>query len=203
MKQTEKILIDKLYFLMLELYFPAILGSFLFMILVKFLIFDNFLSFFKEEANYFALILVCYYSMSFILIASKKTSNNYSKTTFCLDIISISILCLCFHYLGFLTLNKSVSINYAGFYFCAALVLVSDRFWGIFIQGQGNIYMNGIVIISTLILLISAMLSYLFKNFSWIHTIILGYCVVAFIFHFILRVKKHLKIYDHDDNIGS
>lgn len=115
--------------LMQGLYYPAALGTGLVLFLLRFSSTDL-ESAVTDVRNWFALLLLFYFSLSYVSI--QRWSEAYDWRLFLLDLMEMGAALFAFKYLGFV--DSSVPWHgFRGFYVCAAIVPALHFLWNLHI----------------------------------------------------------------------
>lgn len=124
---SKRILLD----LMKSLYYPAILGTWLFLYVSKVIeIYTSghgVIGVLSKIEFWFGLYLLIYYSMTFWDTYSENDSN-YKPENFFLDVVEVIFICLSFYFLGFFA-RDGLTVKFPNFYFSLIFLPWLHPFW--------------------------------------------------------------------------
>jgi hypothetical protein len=166
--------------LMQNLYYPASLGTGLVLILYKILGYQSFLEAVSDISNWFGLLLIVYFSLSYL--ANERWSSRYGWGHFSLDFVELSLLLFSFHLLGFFNLS-SFNVNMRSFYFCLGFVPVLHITWN-WKMGFKNKRLIFISISRILILFLGGLIGY-----QWIQYDIFVLVILSVLTYVYIRIK--------------
>jgi len=156
---------QKLSTLMQGLYYPAVLGTGLVLLISRFTIYKSFRDAATDVSLYFGILILIYFSVSFLL--NEKFRGTYGSAAFISDFIEIILIFFIFYFLGFFELSYPVKPGFRWFYFLLATIPALEQLWNWAVTAKHFYALSGIAI---LILFIGGLwgFHYLWFNISMI-----------------------------------
>jgi hypothetical protein len=110
------------------LYYPAVLGTGIWFLVQKIVIAPSGLDMVSDLSNYFALLLLVYFSLSYS-IDQYINPDQYKATSFMLDLGIIIILFIAFYHLGLFKPDGPQPPDYRRFYLTLIAIPVLQQLW--------------------------------------------------------------------------
>jgi hypothetical protein len=117
-----------LWGLMQGLYYPAVLGTGIWFLVQKVVIAPSGVDMISDLSNYFGLLLLVYFSLSFS-INQHIRPDHYKVTSFMLDLVIIVVLFIAFYHLGLFKPNGPQPADYRWFYLTLIPIPVLQQLW--------------------------------------------------------------------------
>jgi len=143
--------------LMQSLYYPAVLGTGVVLLINKFTVHKSFVDTATDISIYFGILLVVYFSVSF-LISNSVSPRNYGTVAFLSDFTEIVILFFAFYFLGFFDPTNPSKTDFRWFYLVVAGIPVLQQIWNYAVNKDKSLYILSAVAVT--ILLISSFWGY-------------------------------------------
>jgi hypothetical protein len=113
--------------LMTGLYYPAFLGSVLFLFVNRLAVIHSF-SVFRDLCFYFGLVLIIYLSSAYLGICYSQDVS-YTAPVFILDLATAVCIFFAFYFIGYLSPSDPRAIQLNWFYYSAAGIALTDLIW--------------------------------------------------------------------------
>lgn len=124
---SKGIMNKRLSTLMQGLYYPAVLGTALVLLIAKFTVYRSFTNAATDISLYFGFLILVYFSVSFLV--NEALREKYGCLAFLSDIAEIILIFLMFYFLGFLDPSDPNKIHFRRFYFVLAVIPLLQQFW--------------------------------------------------------------------------
>ena len=147
--------------LMQGLYYPAVLGTGLVLLINKFTVYGSLGNAATDISIYFGILILAYFSVSF-LINQTISLSNYGSLAFLSDIIEIILIFFLFYFLSFFDPSNSNKIEFRRFYLLLAAIPVLQQVWNYAVREDKSFY--GLTIIAAVILLIGGLWGF---HYAW------------------------------------
>jgi hypothetical protein len=157
--------------LMQGLYYPAVLGTGLVLLINKFTVYKSFSDALADISIYFGLLILIYFSGSFLIIQTISQSN-YGSLAFLSDIIEIIFIFFLFNFLGFFDPSNPIKIDFRWFYLLLAASAVLSQVWNYAVKKDKSFY--GLAIIAITILLIGGLWGFHYVWFNKSMILVIG-----------------------------
>lgn len=116
--------------LMQALYYPAVLGTGLVLLLNKLAVQPTVSVVVADVTNHFALLLILFFSIAYLVNESVPV-DSYGPLPFVLDLAEIGAVFVCFFLLGFMQPATPDAVHLSHFYFALALVPCLQQCWNV------------------------------------------------------------------------
>jgi len=183
--------------LMTSLFYPAILGSWIFSFLSKvFELFNHYHTIFAITSKleiWFGLYLILYFSMSFWDTYSEN-SKFYKIKTSLIDFIEIGIICLSFYYLGFfnkLDDNGIIQSTFSRFYIVMLFLPLIHPIWSK-IQGYRKVCLPDVEQFIRFALFFSGI--WLSSIYEWYNIVVIIYLIIISVFLLFYQMSNNIRI---------
>jgi hypothetical protein len=117
-----------LWGLMQGLYYPAVLGTGLWYLIQKLLMHATMHEAITDMSNYFAVMLIVYFSISFA-INQNISQKAYGIFAFGLDFVEIVLVFIAFYHIGLFKPNEPQPAKYSYFYLFLVPVPILQQIW--------------------------------------------------------------------------
>ncbi len=170
--------------LMNGLYSPAVLGTGLVLFLLKIVSADRISSLALDLSNYIAIILLLYFSVSFLMNQSVAPSN-YRVGAFCCDFCEILLVFLAFFFLKFTKPAIPETNDYQWFYLAMLPIPLLQQIWNRCV-GIRSVSMLYVALVGTVPLLVGFVVGY---RWMWFNTVITFSIAAVVSFYFAVLLK--------------
>jgi hypothetical protein len=149
---------------MITLYYPAVLGTCVVLLLLRITLERNLSEAVKDIALYFGLVTIMYFSASFLVIDAFK-SKDYGVMLFLLDTVEMIIIFLAFFALGLFKTESIVEMHLSAFYYLFALLIILQNVWNYFAGFKDNVLIV-VAVIGLIVTLIGGFIGYQYLAFN-------------------------------------